>query len=602
MKKKILVLCIVLVPLFAFSQVTFYVNPGHANANDDNDGDNPDAPWKTLNINAWMDDATIMLSNAVYTVDEFRYIDVSVTLEGESRDGVILQNMTDSEFLMGYDGTKFFTVNASNVTVKNMTFKNMKYVWDDTNAENYPERPGGFFQVYDGNTLTVENVTFEKSFLGKAVGGAIFNQGTLICNDVLFKNCIARQGGAVFIGGDGNATFNNVQFVENSTADDVDYYKFGGAVCIQTGLANVSFENCFFDSNRAESGTPATYTPTGGAISVRLGAGYICNLTIKNTTFSNNYAHFSGAVIGTSGNGNPDAGTVFNLHVENSVFFENYTTGVSGGSTINFFGSHNFLYSGDVTLVNNTFYKNNNGDANSKSIWSNDQKLNFKMYNNVILDARVTEDNPTGDGYSLVLQGANAWGTAPANLTLDARNNYVDKPGGSLGDEAFLGWIGNGNISSVYNPALFLDEELYEPEEGTVPYLRITNAASPLIDGGVSEVLVNDVNVIPATDIRGLAVQGISKDVGAYEYQASASVFESKTTQYSLYPNPFTDYISIPQGVVSVDMYDLAGRICLSQASVVERIQTTSLHPGYYIVKMQMEDGRVLTSKVQKVK
>jgi hypothetical protein len=148
-------------------------------------------------------------------------------------------------------------------------------------------RKGGrLFNVANGASLTLESVTLVNGFVllgGKwgtqlaALGGAIYNQGTVVLSQVDFANnivnCTGRAhraaGGAIW--SNGSLTVENSSFSGNSAI--CDWYgtdeAFGGAICIAGGTANIS-NSAFGPDGQSNSalGMGAGY---GGAIYVGAG-------------------------------------------------------------------------------------------------------------------------------------------------------------------------------------------------------------------------------------------------------------------------------------------------------------------------------------------
>ncbi|MDO5860507.1 right-handed parallel beta-helix repeat-containing protein, partial [Methanobrevibacter sp.] len=155
-----------------------------------------------------------------------------------------------------------FHVNASGVTIKNLTIKNANY-----NVN------GGAIYFDSTGTVTNCNFTNNKATGDYSSGGAIFfvNTGTVTnCN---FTNNKATgdysSGGAISFSGTGTVT--NCSFTGNTANFD------GGAINMGSG----SVSNCNFTDNTATYG--------GGAVWMSSG-------TVSNCNFTNNTARYSGGV------------------------------------------------------------------------------------------------------------------------------------------------------------------------------------------------------------------------------------------------------------------------------------------------------------------
>lgn len=596
MKKIFTILLVLCLPLLSKAQVTFYVNPNSPLADDLNDGDSPELPWKTLNMKAWLDNSVIMLSPAVYTVDSLSYMTKNVTIQGTSNADVIFQGMTDLEYTRSYECKKFFTItNEVTVTIKNVTFRNMRYIHD--NGVTSPRFDGGVFTVYKNSVLNLENVIFKNLTLPKAVGGAINSLGKLNCNHVSFESCVAMQGGAVLVGDQGSATFRNTKFINNNTLDEFSNFKYGGALCIKSATASVLMDSCLFDSNRCDDETNASvYKPKGGAVAILVGPDNTININILNSTFVNNKAYDAGAAITTSANGTSNSNTTLNLTIKNSTFLENKSTSFNIGNTINFNEAAN-SYKGSFTLINNTFMKNTIGNTNSKSIFTNDQPMDYTIINNLFQDApKLVSTDVSGNGYSLVIQA----GSTVYAKSMIAMNNIFDKWGGSVGSYKYPDFSDplKNNKTKQFKDVVLLDSIITIPQNG-VPFLKL-NANSIAIDGGVDSYLIGNTEMIPSLDIEGVAIKGLHKDVGAYEYKEINSGFENLLIDKNLiYPNPFGNFIKVNDSVKSLEIYDISGKSYMLDSN--NNIVNTSILPvGFYVVKAKLANGRTIATKMSK--
>ena len=280
MKKNFYFLLLLLASFFASMRAadTFYVNPFADNTSDDNAG-TKSAPWATLNPGKWTDGCTVVIQSLVFLdVAQSISIPCNVTLVGE-------ESVDALPIILGYDDSeevpsecqRFFNISdGKTITIKNLEIANM-------NSSDGAAGWGGIFNVDVNSTLNLENVSIRNVFLGGATGGgAIWVGGKLNCKNVLFENCVSRQGGAVFINGNSPVSFEGCTF-KNNSCGDIDDYKMGGAVCIDVAdQANVTFDKCYFDSNICQH---IDKYPAGGAIYLR---GANPKVYISNSTFYNN--------------------------------------------------------------------------------------------------------------------------------------------------------------------------------------------------------------------------------------------------------------------------------------------------------------------------
>jgi hypothetical protein len=153
-------------------------------------------------------------------------------------------------------------------------------------------KDGRLFDVSQGGTLTLENVTLQNgrvSTSGQGVtekGGAIYNQGTLILDDVMVQdNTAAGYAGAGQDAAGGGIWSNGSLTVQNATvfrcntatgSNDLSLPRnggnaFGGALCIAGGTARIT--NSFFGAFNQTKGNSAT-GGRGGSSSYRDGLDY----------------------------------------------------------------------------------------------------------------------------------------------------------------------------------------------------------------------------------------------------------------------------------------------------------------------------------------
>lgn len=242
------------------------------------------------------------------------------------------------------------------------------------------------FDVKPNTTLTLNNITLDSIQHASSWGGAMYNEGTLILDNVTFNNDIAKTsravgGGAMaLVATKGNAistTIKNSTFTNNSTESSPGYKNNGGAIYVygtsgQVGNNTLKISDSHFESNHTNK--------TGGAIGVNnLGPSDFVN-EINDTTFTkNNSTGYGGAIdVTTGGTGN----VTINLDHAN---FDSNKSGSDGGAIA--------YEKGNITsnIINSTFTNNtaNNGGAIYNGI------KNLKI-SNTIFDGNKTNDGGKG--------------------------------------------------------------------------------------------------------------------------------------------------------------------------------------------------------------
>ena len=177
-----------------------------------NDCDTAASPCLTIGQAVSSSDAgdVIQIDDAVYT--EILTIPVSLTLQGESRTGTVIQAAAQP----GQAADRVLTVtNSSDLVLSDVSILN----------GNRLTGSGGAIRIEDGN-LTATRVTFRDNRIDSEAGGAVFAQdNVVVMTDVEFiDNAIGDSAGVESGGGlyvrRGDLSLENVRFSGNSAADD----------------------------------------------------------------------------------------------------------------------------------------------------------------------------------------------------------------------------------------------------------------------------------------------------------------------------------------------------------------------------------------------
>lgn len=243
------------------------------------------------------------------------------------------------------------------------------------------------FDVKPNTTLTLNNITLDTIKHASSWGGAMYNEGTLILDNVTFNKNIAQTpkavgGGAMaLVATNGNAvstTIKNSTFTNNSTESNPVYENNGGAIYVYgtSGLVGdntLKISDSLFESNHTNK--------TGGAIGVNNLRPSNFEIEIKDTTFTkNNSTGYGGAIdVTTGGTGN------VTINLDNATFNGNESSKSDGGAIA--------YEKGNITsnIINSTFTNNtaNNGGA----IYNGIKNLTIS---NTIFDGNKTNDGGKG--------------------------------------------------------------------------------------------------------------------------------------------------------------------------------------------------------------
>ena len=125
-------------------------------------------------------------------------------------------------------------------------------------------------------------------------------------------------------------------------------------------------------------------------------------------------------------------------------------------------------------------------------------------------------------------------------------------------------------------------------EVGTTEQVSGTTAndfTSPVSYTVTAEDLTTETYVVTVTVDHGNSISNISN------------------IELTLYPNPASDVLKIntSSNVSRVELYDLSGRKLISQSgAMISEINVSSLHGGYYFVKVTMQNGSSITKRFEK--
>jgi predicted outer membrane repeat protein len=312
-----------------------------------------------------------------------------------------------------------------------------------------------------------------------------------------------------------------------NTTLDGGYVYNGGAIFNQlSGVLTIL--NSRFLNNTASNGS------SGGAIYSN------GQLTVRNSTFSNNTATVNNVTSGGGAIIYRDWGT--SLIIESSTFNNNHTDG-SGGAVYNYQGQLRItnstfvenssrnggaIYGGHIT--NNSTFINNNALIYGTTFYQSQRKAEV---NNSILVAPAT---PLMCEYHSNIQ--------PSDIF--SGSNNITNNASTCGNLEF--------VSTSLDPSLHLAP--LANNGGPTQTVALTNlATNPAVNSAGANAL--------AYDQRGAAVQGGTRDIGAFEYSAGAITYPLISSGVSTVtegqPTPITIHISNGQnfsGKSHVLIYD----------------------------------------------
>ena len=233
--------------------------------------------------------------------------------------------------MAGAERIQAFLVSTDNVTIKNLTIKNVMFTF-----------AWGGAIYFNGGNVTLTDCNFINNTA--SAGGAIFFDG---CNATL-ENCIFTnnsansEGAAVYLNCT-NFTARKCIFINNNATGDGFDGGEGGAISVFAGDTFTYIDSCEFTNNTATPGDPSSdlclssagaidasgetviinsrfnnnFASMGGAIWLTFGD----SSKISNCNFTNNSALYSGAFLTEASN---------NVTIEGSTFDGNKATESSG--------------------------------------------------------------------------------------------------------------------------------------------------------------------------------------------------------------------------------------------------------------------------------
>ncbi|HXB39521.1 MAG TPA: hypothetical protein VNZ49_03205, partial [Bacteroidia bacterium] len=318
------------------------------------------------------------------------------------------------------------------------------------------------------NTVTIDSCYFENNGKNSYNGGALLIYNGLssgastkapvvtLKNSTFGNSCTgnqAQRGGAIYIDNGASLTATNNCFLHNQ-ATDITGPDGGGAVW--SGTAFLSFADCKFESNTANTGT----MKYGGGIYINSGL-VTGNFLTDRCSFINNTAN-SGAGIYTGKT---------NMNIYNALFYGNAASGASsygGGMAVN-------NASANINMYNCTFSKNSTtGTGRGEGIDASAGNFgSFTIKNSIIYN----------NGTQLELAGGTninvSWSIIGPNSI--AGTDYTSVTGNSTANPLFTNSGGNDfTLSGTGSPAYNTGNS----DAGNAPTVDINSLSRPQFDMG----------------------------------------------------------------------------------------------------------------------
>lgn len=348
--------------------------------------------------------------------------------------------------------------------------------------------------------LELKGITFRNVDYSYGSGGALFFRGvTDASSDLVVDSCV---------------------FVDNSMPGNSEYINGGVAIATDANDMNVSIKNCVFKNNSVDKYGDAM---RGAAV---LHKGKNGTFEVSNSTFEGNMTVESQS--GAMSVGFYDDCENVKARFVNNTFYNNTTRTVPTGSVPNILitGSSN-----EVQVVNNTFYfdrreedpgEDSGDQERMKAVYKRTAAVNVNQdntlyfVNNAVVGMRSAVISPVASGRTIVCYNN-------YNVVVEPHGNVSELVDGQNGNVLLTARESNAgdpfmaDIEALDNlmQGTGIDKEL--ETDNFVPYLPISGT-SPLVNAGINEYLVSEVNIVPAVDVLGNSRNDGGADIGAYEY------------------------------------------------------------------------------------
>lgn len=286
----------------------------------------------------------LFVSNSVFTNNRaYSYGGAIANRAGSATisDSIFINNTAQGDSATAGEGGAI--LNSANMVITNSYFSGNSA---DTYGGAIANRAGEQGSNQDTSSeLEINNSIFTNNTTANG-GGAIFNAGSSdadVTRTVIVRNSTFSNNTTTNNNGDGGAVYNSgasgsdgndgIMQISGSTFENNTSRRYGGAVA---NSGDMQISNSSFDNNGRATSNSAAITQSGGAISnVLLNAGSAASpqLTVTNSSFTNNIAqNYGGAVYNSGTNNSGDAATITLTNVTMTGNTTEAGTAESGGA------------------------------------------------------------------------------------------------------------------------------------------------------------------------------------------------------------------------------------------------------------------------------
>lgn len=402
-----------------------------------------------------------------------------------------------------------------------------------------------------------DSIVFDKSITTVTLTSYVIalNKNITIIGDSITTTTILATNSRHFVlpdmTGIGNPVIATLKYL---TLRDGYYYTCGGSIFSRKGNT-LEINNCFFINNK--SGEFSAAIENAGILRINNslfkgnscgthGVGAISNvgeIYVNNTIFKNNYGSNVGVIYNYNGGITKLIGCLFEDNVGNYSGLANRGVAlivnclfISNSSNLACVSNYKideidlketFLIVMNSTIVNNI----------GRCIYNNQS---LSLYNNIVVNNHTQDIY--NDNLGSIVSANNIIGTSNIDLS------------------------GNGNILRI--DPLFVD---------TANHNYSLQANSPAIDAGDKTYLPDSITI----DILGnVRISSNKIDIGAYEYQSTASSILTKQLKSNIYSIGHTIYVDNTTSQ-SIKVFNVTGELVAQSKSS----EVTVYHSGVYIVQ-----------------
>lgn len=403
--------------------------------------------------------------------------------------GTVIDNCNFTNNIGSSGGAVGLGQGVTNTEINNCLFEN-----NSANGTNDDTGGGAIFGDWNGNTASLNNLTF------------INNNATI-------------AGGAVKHKCDG-WTFNNCNFTNNSAYGETREYKRGGGA-LWSGEALTILEDCYFEGNEAPYGgairgaidvTNTTFVSNvatdgnGGGIDLTIGAHQKERLDplirIDNCTFYNNSA-LGDYYIGDSPKDGHSQGGAIHIFEVKGVAINNthcYNNTAYRGGAID-------LYVQEYAVISNSTIEDNNATLGGGIAVEGDNCdfINLELLSNTAVDS----ENDTGQGGGIWVYGSNA---EFMNSTLDFNNATQGAGIFVLGENGIFTNNSLSNNTAINGSGIYVEGNNTQFNHNNLTNNTAENGAGIFVEGDNSEFNHNNLSENTAVNGAGIFVEGAGSE------------------------------------------------------------------------------------------